>query len=385
MLIIPENIFIGFKSGSDMNIGIMTPDGHDSKSKIKKSRVIRDSGDIPQTTFHNNPMNGFKIRDIRISDDFVSWFVQDPRGFKIPVSSSNILDIIKNTSMENGEILDDCQWGYDNSPYLICDSSNVKAVALENTKRSNTKVSLKDVHIGNKIQLVDGTEVQYMGHWFPVTSTPFNKDTLNRSYGKRDKKRHFIILDKNDKKSVKIVSTLHVSKILNENILTRKDCLVELNNLLSNGDKVYDYKNYDITGASVTSHNDITVSRELVDVTDDLKKILNGGNSDKYPYKNFIVKTPIDEYLFSTTSDSSNYYIDMWKNDPSRFSRIKAFNRLNGHSLETYSLKKPTSSWSNNDTYMESSAEIDTVEKVFLLKITAIMDEGQDSEYRFIN
>jgi len=125
---------------------------------------------IPDPVIIDNtvPLTGFKIADsvrrVYWGGGNVVWRIEDPRGFELEISSSNFAKIIDCTTIVNGEIMMSCVWGRDKSQnVLLPTNSDPYQEAAENTSRIGQKVPLKDVSIGDRIILKNGTEGIYAG------------------------------------------------------------------------------------------------------------------------------------------------------------------------------------------------------------------------------
>lgn len=131
----------------------------------------------------NEPVTGFEIaKSIRrygwSGSGNVVWRISDPRGFDLEISSDNFASIISCVDMEKGLIKGKCVWGREGSKnILLPEASEPYQEALVRTKKVNTRVGLKDIQIGDTVDL--------------LTTLVNDVDSAAVYYGKM----HFLILD----------------------------------------------------------------------------------------------------------------------------------------------------------------------------------------------
>jgi hypothetical protein len=132
---------------------------------------------IPEPIIINNtPVSGFKIADsirrVYWGGGNVVWRIEDPRGYELEISSSNLAKILDCTTIKDGEIMIDCVWGRDKSQnVLLPTNSEPYKEAMTNTVRESKKVSLKDVKIGDTVLMKNGTSGIYAGGFNVLTHT----------------------------------------------------------------------------------------------------------------------------------------------------------------------------------------------------------------------
>jgi len=192
---IPTAHYVGYqkRSGDELPLGFMTPDGTDKAAEKRKATVdswASGSGygsakqaTLPASTYENKPMVGFKIAklvagggrgwDAR-SD---AWRIEDPRGFQLEIGSGNFQEILEISTIEKGEILEECIWGrLGSNNILIPTASEVYTRATTNTERMGKRTSVKDVKPGMKILFQNGTEAIYYGRVFGYGYTRKEED-----------------------------------------------------------------------------------------------------------------------------------------------------------------------------------------------------------------
>ena len=108
----------------------------------------------------NEPVEGFEIaKSVRrygwSGSGNVVWRITDPRGFDLEISSDNFASIIACVDMEKGLIKGKCVWGREGAKnVLLPEVSEPYQEALARTKKVNAKVSLKDIQIGDTVDLL---------------------------------------------------------------------------------------------------------------------------------------------------------------------------------------------------------------------------------------
>jgi len=178
---IPDNHYVGFqkRSGDEIPLGFMTPDGTDSAATKRKATVdnwARGGGysstkqaTLPAKTFENKPLVGFKMgKNISYGSGWDSrhdkWRIEDPRGFQLEITSGNLQKVMELCTIERGEIQEPCIWGrLGTENVLIPTASDIYQNAAANTKRMSKKGSIRDAKIGDKLIFKNGQEWIYMG------------------------------------------------------------------------------------------------------------------------------------------------------------------------------------------------------------------------------
>jgi len=163
-------------------LGFMTPNGTDSAAE-KRKETVRNwaegwSGNNTHEyrEFENVPMAGFQIVDsVSRWSTSNKWFrVVDPRNFQLEISADNIVKILTNSTVINGEIQGDCIWARDGGTnVLVPVNSPEYTEAKENTVRATKTVRAA---IGDKVRLKDGTDWFYLGEVYAFVSPPYGND-----------------------------------------------------------------------------------------------------------------------------------------------------------------------------------------------------------------
>ena len=259
---IPTHHYVGFQNHKDaIPLGFMIPEGSDSKSTARKltvdswAREIRSSdgadNKLPSKVLDNQPMTGFVLgKNIHHSGRWgkaaqIKWRIEDPRGFEMEISSPNLAQILSHCTIENGEILEKCVWGYLISEnILIPANSEVYKIAVDNTKRLSKHASLKDLRIGNNVITLSGIEGTFLGSYYVMARSWYHKEeTMSIPF----KKRAFIgIKDHslNNYSCIHIINTLKLSEIVDNNSVSIPESLDVINQYYRQKDNEnYNYYN----------------------------------------------------------------------------------------------------------------------------------------------
>ena len=127
----------------------------------------------------NEPVDGFQIaKSVRRSSGWngagnVVWRISDPRGFDLEIGSENFASILLCSTMINGTIQGKCVWGRDGAKnVLLPEASEPYQQALTQTKKVNSTVSLRDVQVGDEVEIISTTipeedhKCQYLGKYY---------------------------------------------------------------------------------------------------------------------------------------------------------------------------------------------------------------------------
>jgi hypothetical protein len=125
----------------------------------------------------NSPIEGFQIgKSVRRTGGWggsgnVVWRLADPRGFELEIGSENFARIVDCTTIVNGVIQGKCAWGRDSGKnVLLPECSEPYQAAAVLTAKVNNKVGLKDIQIGDTVDLLisgeEETKYQYLGKYF---------------------------------------------------------------------------------------------------------------------------------------------------------------------------------------------------------------------------
>jgi len=225
-IIVSKQIYIGFqkrhegeswntpkKDCKEVLLGFATY--YEENAKFEKRKETIDSwasgrywqkiDALPSKIIDNDLLGGFQIarevrRDASWGGGNVVWRIEDPRGFELEISSANMAAIMDCSTIVNGEIQGKCKWGWNTTGgskvVLLPEHSEPYQQAIEDTKRHNSNVSIKEVSLGDQVELKNGTVGTYLGyHHFLRT------DWSSGDYDRYDYQRNLRVLTKSKKKN----------------------------------------------------------------------------------------------------------------------------------------------------------------------------------------
>jgi hypothetical protein len=197
---IPDEIYVAAKYfEKSIPTGRFLPNATGQVAEAKKSRLKR--GQDFTNVVKNESLIGFKIaasayNDFR-EDSAIQWSVQDPRGFKIIVSSGNLKEIMTYCHVHEGEILEPCIWGQLNSANILLPvSSLLYEYAVTNTERMRKHASVRDVVLGDNVITLSGVHGVYLGNQFLITL--MSRGSPQRAVTFSPTKRHIVGVARDD-------------------------------------------------------------------------------------------------------------------------------------------------------------------------------------------
>jgi hypothetical protein len=143
----------------------------------------------------NEPVAGFEIaKSVRRygwnGGGNVKWRITDPRGFDLEISSENFASVLACSTLVNGVIQGNCVWGrIGANNVLLPESSEPYQKATEHTTKVNTKISLKDLNPGDKVEILSTRVLKkdcvcyYMGKYFFLEADEEKLDSDRWGYG----------------------------------------------------------------------------------------------------------------------------------------------------------------------------------------------------------
>lgn len=143
---------------------------------------------------NNELLEGFQIaKSVRHGGSWgsgnVVWRIADPRGFELEISSSNFAAMLGCTTMINGVIQGKCLWGRNGKDnILLPETSDVYQEAASHTTKIAKKVSLKDVKIGDTVEVLsnkvkkEDSICQFLGKYFFLEVEEGTSDDLGYQY-----------------------------------------------------------------------------------------------------------------------------------------------------------------------------------------------------------
>lgn len=225
----PDTYYVGVKSliglGGKFNLGFITPHSIDSSFKKRKETVDNwMDKDGKSFILINTPIEGFRfVSDIKRSGWFgsgnVVWRVEDPRGFEFEISSDNLSSLMSLTTIKNGEIQGKCIFARDGSKNaLLLENSEEYQIAIDQTRRNKSKVSLKDIKISSLVEMQDGSFNYYYGKIYCLEETmEYSRSDRIYNVSHNVKERYLTISP--DGETLNLHSSPKISRSLNDIVL----------------------------------------------------------------------------------------------------------------------------------------------------------------------
>ena len=161
--IIPQSVFVGISRNpkGSAPLSQMTAAGTDSAAKGRMQTVTSNSQD--QYTLPNTPQWGVTLAGSGWKDEIR---VADPRGFSVNVRMDAVLQMMKECAVVNGIVQAPCVWARSaGQNVLLAVGSETHDLALLQTRLANSKVTLKNVPLGNWVTLNNGVQGVYLGKY----------------------------------------------------------------------------------------------------------------------------------------------------------------------------------------------------------------------------
>ncbi len=269
----------------------------------------------------NDPVDGFQIaKSVRRNGGWggsgnVVWRLADPRGFELEIGSENFARIVDCTTIVNGVIQGKCAWGRDaGKNILLPEMSEPYQEAVTLTTKTNTKISLKDVQVGDTVELLstkvlpEDLTCKYLGKYFFLSPESysndrgfnttgeftFNTDQIERYLFKSIKSGNYFVLS-----TVKIVSV--VNKLATP--LTKIDVAQEATNWLSISNRLINEPTVFLI--SPTKIDLSTVSMALEPMTDVITDQWPSGGNYWSRTDAIIAQTSDQKFWLATTGGES--------------------------------------------------------------------------------
>jgi hypothetical protein len=239
MINISKRICVGWKnpSSGELPSGTIAPLGNSASEKKRINSVLA----LPNNKeYDNKPLPGFTIEDHgrkRYSTSTTTYNVIDPRGFKVEITSENLIDIVQISGITEGLIQDKCVWVRHDSRtgmILLPVISEDYKEAVENTILLNNKVKISDVQIGDTVMTQSGKSGVYMGtHTLYAPLAEVSRVFRNRYQPQSFPRRQIIKVDDwyyyaSDAKILSVVKKTN-------NPMTKEEAAVLINSTLEPG------------------------------------------------------------------------------------------------------------------------------------------------------
>lgn len=210
-----DEFYVGFKAqgGNSLPLAFLTP--FDGTAAFKKRKETVDSwattygvvngkyqkeAGIPAINVKNEPLDGFKVAEsVKRTGGWnsgnVVWRIEDPRGFEWEIPSPNLAQIITQTGISAGGVINGrCIIGrLGSTNILIPEGTDLwdQMVSDVNTRKErDTAKVLKDLRPGDHITLKNGETGIYLGKRKVNIKTPIDKDLYERLH-KYNYQNHF--------------------------------------------------------------------------------------------------------------------------------------------------------------------------------------------------
>lgn len=240
MLNISSQIYVGYDTSSayDLPEADLIPAGETSAERKKLEKLSATKATVRE--LDNVPLPGFTLYKVNKKSWGAAeptWLVIDPRGFLVRITLSNLDTLMMVSGITEGLIQERCVWARQNNNThleLISINSDDYKAAVENTVLLEEKVNIKDVSIGDTVQLQDNIIGTYMGvlsFYGPLMYETFGVDRyvpqtyLRRQVVRLQNGKYF---HKSDTKILKILQKSPVP-------LTREDSVNEIREKLAAG------------------------------------------------------------------------------------------------------------------------------------------------------
>jgi hypothetical protein len=292
---IPDQHYVTFqkRDRDDLPLGFMTPDGTDSAAQKRKSTAMHwayrggvpGENCIPPQTLENKLLIGFSLvqsikRYARFGGGNVVWRIADPRGFELEISSANLAEIMRTSTIEKGEIQSRCIWGRNGADnVLIPEESELYQEAVKSTQLAKTTISSRDVKIGNGVVLQNGLAGIYYGAWYlgssrvNLQSQYFDIEAKKVVSLESKTKYHLFCTEHFEDGSPKIFTAYATPKFASrtsDETFDLGEAERRIDNALNNGGSIDGQQVYGITfvADSLESINNTKISLREIDITD---------------------------------------------------------------------------------------------------------------------
>lgn len=341
------------RGNATVPLGFATPWGEDAAAKKRMQTADSWAGSsrkdaLPSTIIENEPMSGFKLTaGIRTGDYGAAdkWRIEDPRGFELEITSTNLAQILIQTTIERGEILDQCVWGrIGGNNILITIESQAYKDAVAMTKIATSSSSWDDVKLGNTVTLKNGITGRYLGKASSMSEDYGSREVPFESKMKISKPAVVILVEtpneyRKTEKELKFIGSPKLSSVVNENEITLNEAEQLIQSLIADP-KVYAVNGYrDIIAAYSGS---MTLEKLTLSVEDapNVTDIWNTGAAD-YGLRDIYVTVPgslqLGVVLFDRYRQNKNKIekkvklVDMDKFSEGKFGYLRELDRKHSY------------------------------------------------------
>lgn len=272
-LFIPEKLNVGFKKREgtfDGNLAYIIY--YDEKGKLRKEQswdTWRDKK-ITALALDNKPQKGLiinkgiKRHGYHFGSGRSMARIYDPRGFEFEVSVDNLIGIINQSNIDLSEIVEECVYAWAGTELILLPTNSEQyKSALIHTENKNSKISLKDLKVGQTYSLKNSESLHvYIGHYEinNFLNTDYNKI---KAYINSSKAKKHVFYSLEEKKYIDLSSS-NLGRCIDREKYDETDILI--NNFVNS------YMNKRIKGFEV--FNNYTVEDLVNNKFGDSKKLI---------------------------------------------------------------------------------------------------------------
>lgn len=255
-LFIPSRLNVGFVKREGTFDGKLSYIIYfDEKGKLRKEASWNSWRDesLSPAAFDNKPQKGLIINKgikhyaYHFGSGKSMARIYDPRGFEFEITMDNLVGIINQSNIDMSEIVQECvySWAGTELVLLPTNSEQYKA-SLVHTENKNSKISLKDLKVGQTYSLKNSESYHiYIGHY--EINNYVNCDyTIMKAYLKPSKSKKHIFYSV-DEKMYKDLSGANLGRCIDSGEYDDINDLVNdfvgshMNKRISHVDLFYDY------------------------------------------------------------------------------------------------------------------------------------------------
>lgn len=165
-IIIPEKVYVGVhpRNNGSYPYALVTAWGTDSAARNRMLTVDSNSKDA--VAIPNTPTVGFVVDSTAWKDEIK---IRDPRGFLVGIRSDHVIQLMRNSTMINGMIVEPCVYARSNGQNVLLNTrSDVYRHSQLMTEIALSKDSWKNAKPGNRVTLTNGVQGVYLGKYHSV-------------------------------------------------------------------------------------------------------------------------------------------------------------------------------------------------------------------------
>ncbi len=187
---IPPKIHIGFQNRKDTYTGKLAFITYiDEKGLFRQENAWNGWRDkkIAPIELDNVPSRFIFNKDVKRSghwSDVTKVRIYDSRDFEFEIDVSNMMQILMYSDISKRDIVQECVFAWNGKNLVLLPTNSEQYLeSLENTKKVNTKFSLKDIVVGQTYSTKNNNNVIYLGH-FEWAKHSYMTDSM-QSVGKK--------------------------------------------------------------------------------------------------------------------------------------------------------------------------------------------------------